>query len=59
MRIKGWMKIGKNGVSFFRSEKDAEMSSLLNEGYALADNVQEFELEVDNVGEVIQGGVIE
>jgi len=52
MKIKGWMKIGENDVSFFRSEKDAEMSSLLIEGYALADNVQEFEFEVDDEGEV-------
>lgn len=53
MKVKGWMKIGENDVSFFRSEKDAQMSSLLIEGYALADNVQEFEFEVNGDGEII------
>ena len=55
MKVKGWMKVGEN-VSFFRSEKEAEMSSLLIEGYSLADNIQEFEFEVDCGGHHLHPG---
>jgi len=53
MPTTGWVRViqGYDGdlkLLFFETEQQAQMSSLLDEGYALADNVKRFSFELQS-----------